>query len=116
VGGHIERGEKPLPAAKRELREEMGYAARRWVRLGEFVTDSNRGGARAHLYLALDAHRVGEPRSDDLEEQHLLTLSRRELEDALLGGQFKGLSWTTAVAMALQYLCAHRRHRIALRR
>ncbi len=31
--GHIDRGEQPLAAAKRELLEETGYTARRWRRL-----------------------------------------------------------------------------------
>jgi len=33
-GGRIERGESPEEAARRELREETGLSANRWVRLG----------------------------------------------------------------------------------
>lgn len=33
VAGRIDRGEKPLPAARRELLEETGYRARRFAKL-----------------------------------------------------------------------------------
>lgn len=34
--GRVDRGETVLHAAKRELREETGYRASRWTRIGEF--------------------------------------------------------------------------------
>jgi hypothetical protein len=58
----------------------------------------------AYLFLARGARRVAQPSADDLEEQHLLHLNRLELEAALAAGQFKLLSWTTVVALALRYL------------
>ncbi len=104
VGGYIDPGEDPLTAARRELREEMGYEAAEWISLGSYSVDANRGFATGHLFLALGAHYVGEPHSDDLEEQELLYLSRAELEDALARGEFKALSWAANVVMALQHL------------
>jgi len=104
VGGFIDPGEEPLHAAQRELREEMGCAAAEWVALGSFKVGANRGFATGHLFLALGAHRVGEPHSDDLEEQELLSLSQSEVEEALARGEFKALPWATNVALALLYL------------
>jgi len=101
VGGYLEPGEEPLAAARRELLEETGYEASEWVDLGHYVVDGNRGAGTAYLYLALGAHKVAEPDADDLEEQHLLLLSRAEIEAALAAGQFKVVAWTTAVALAL---------------
>ena len=104
VGGHVDAGERPLAAAKRELVEETGYTATRWIALGSFVANANRGGGSGHLFLALNARRKCATTADDLEEQELLQLTRQQLETALDHGEFKTLAWTTGVAMALRYL------------
>lgn len=101
IGGYMEPGEEPLAAAQRELKEETGFAAARWTLLGEFAVDANRGAGRAHFYLATGARRVADPIVDDLEEQELCHLTRREIEAALRGGEFKVLPWAAAVALAI---------------
>lgn len=101
VGGYIEPGETPLAAAQRELREETGYISEDWQSLGDYVVDPNRGIAIGHLYLARRAQQVTAIDSDDLEEQEMVFLSRNDLESALLKGEFKILSWATAVSFAL---------------
>jgi ADP-ribose pyrophosphatase len=101
IGGYLEHGEDSLATARRELLEETGHEADRWISLGSYTVDGNRGSGVGHLYLALDAHHVAEPASDDLEEQELLVLTRAEVEDALLRGEFKVMSWATVVALAL---------------
>ena len=106
VGGMLEPNETPLDAAKRELLEEMGYEASDWVNLGSHILDPNRGKATMHLFLALNAKRVAEPNSDDLEDQELLFLSRNEIENALQAGEFKILAWSAVVAMSLNHLYA----------
>jgi len=103
VGGMVEPGEDPLDTARRELREEAGFASEDWRRLGRFVVDPNRGVGMVDLFLAREAKRVAAPDSDDLEEQELLLLSRQELEAALRAGEFKVLSWAACIAMALQF-------------
>lgn len=104
VGGMIEKDEQPLEAAKRELLEEMGYKAPEWVNLGSHILDPNRGIATIHLFLALNAYKVTEPNSDDLEDQELLLMGWDDLEIAYRNGAFKILSWSAVVAMSLNFL------------
>lgn len=105
VGGYLEPNELPLAAAKRELFEEVGYTSDSWTHLGSFPVDGNRGAGTAHLYLAFDAIQATVDqtiqRSDDLEEQELVFLSREEVVNALKNKEFKVLPWVAAIALAL---------------
>lgn len=107
VGGYLEPKEDPLTCAKRELLEETGHEAKDWIRLGQYVADGNHGSGSAHLFLARNAHRVKHANADDLEEQELLFLGRKEVEAALAQGEFKVLAWATTVALALRFLDRH---------
>jgi len=102
VGGFLEPGESPLAAAQRELLEETGYEATEWTDLGCYRTDANRGVGTAYFFLARQAHCVGEPDADDLEEQELLLLTGNQVTAALDAGDFKVLPWATIVALALR--------------
>jgi ADP-ribose pyrophosphatase len=106
-GGYLEPGEDPLVAAQRELLEETGYSAPKWISLGSYAVDGNRGCGNAHLFLAIGARRVAEVNRDDLEEMHLITLAPEALRQALLAGQFKLVSWSQVHAQALLWLAAH---------
>jgi ADP-ribose pyrophosphatase len=104
VGGYLNDGENPLEAAQRELREETGYESPDWVSLGSYRVDPNRGIAMGNLFLARQARLVTTPIVDDLEEQHLILLSRAEVEQALETGEFHVMAWTAAVVLALRCL------------
>jgi ADP-ribose pyrophosphatase len=59
-----------------------------------------------HFYLARQARFVGQVESDDLEEQETLLLTRAEIADALLRGEFRLMPWMAAMALALHRLNA----------
>jgi ADP-ribose pyrophosphatase len=101
VGGYLEPGEEPLAAARRELREETGYAAAEWESLGCYRVDANRGAGLGYFFLARGAQPVTERDADDLEEQHLLLLTRAEVAAGLLRGEFKVMAWMAIMALAL---------------
>ncbi len=104
TGGYLEDGEEPLEAASRELLEETGYVAPQWIPLGRYVVDGNRGSGFANLFLARGAQWLQPVDADDLEEQEILMLNRREIEQALVDGEFRVLPWATAVALALMQI------------
>ncbi len=104
AGGYLEPGEEPLATAQRELQEEMGHSSEQWHHLGSFPVDGNHGAGTAHLFLALEATPSGPTTPDDLEEQHLVHLTKADVESALQNGEIKVLPWATAFALALLLL------------
>lgn len=61
VSGGCESGERPLALAKRELKEEAGLEAGKWVKLGAYNPQSTIVKNTTHLFLALEAHQVAKP-------------------------------------------------------
>lgn len=104
MGGMIDPGETPEQAARREMLEEMGCEAREMIFLGKYAVDANRRCGTAYLFLALDARQVAEPNSGDLEEQEIVPLTREQVRQSMLNGEFKMLSWTTTVGLGLAWL------------
>ena len=97
--GKREAGEEPLVTAKRELMEEVGATAERWLPLGEVIPSPGCYGERLYLFLARgltfgDAH---------LDEDEFLTVARiplTELVDACLSGTICDAKTVIAVLKA----------------
>ena len=104
VGGHLEPGEEPLAAAKRELREEMGCEAEEWISFGGYRANGNNGGGTGYLFLAINTRKVCEPIIDDLEDMELTELTIDEAEQKLFQGEIKVMGWVAMVAVGLLYL------------
>jgi 8-oxo-dGTP pyrophosphatase MutT (NUDIX family) len=71
-GGTVDAGESPEEAAVRELREETGYEARQWARLGAIEPNPAILTNRCHSWLALGAKKVADPDFDGNE--HCVTV------------------------------------------
>lgn len=63
IGGRMDPGEKPLAAAKRELREETGMVSNRWELL-EVYEVPGRIEWRLYYYIAHDCYEVGKQHLD----------------------------------------------------
>ena len=77
--GKLERGEDPLEAGKRELKEETGASAERYVSLGKLYPSPGYCGEIIHLYLATGLS-FGEMNPD---EDEFLEAERVPLEEAV---------------------------------
>ena len=80
-GGMVDPGEAPAQAAARELREETGYVAERWVSLGAIEPNPAIQGNRCHTFLALGccataATELDEKEDIDVEERPLAQIPR----------------------------------------
>jgi ADP-ribose pyrophosphatase len=73
--GRIDKGEKPLAAARRELLEETGYTAIRWQRILRFYASPGFVAETMNVYLA-GGLRAGtaQPEADELIQQRLVPL------------------------------------------
>ncbi|MGH9630682.1 MAG: NUDIX hydrolase, partial [Bryobacteraceae bacterium] len=84
--GRVDDGETVLSAARRELREETGYTARRWTRLASFYPSPGFLGEKMTIFLAQDL-KEGEtaPMEDERIESRWVTA--RELDGLIRAGK-----------------------------
>ena len=85
--GHIDDGEDPLTAAKRELLEETGLVAIDWEPMGSFVDNGNQRGSEGHYFLARGCMRQQDPEPVDHEEMTELYLSAHDVNAAMHDGR-----------------------------
>ena len=76
--GHIDAGEAPLAAAKRELMEETGYSARRWRPLVKYYASPGFLGETMQIYLA-EGIREGTAHPEEDEKIEVQRVPLREL-------------------------------------
>ena len=74
--GRIDPGEKPLPAAKRELLEETGYTAAHWRRIFNFYASPGFVAETMSIYLATGLRAgTAQPEEDEVIEMRWFPLS-----------------------------------------
>lgn len=103
--GKLDDGELPLTCARRELAEEAGVTARRWDKLGEYLSSPGVLTEVIHLYLAREL----EPATAGPEEHEVFEVDWLPLEKAARmassgemrdGKSLVGLFWAGAALAA----------------
>lgn len=84
--GRLDPGESPLQTAKRELREETGYRAKTWVKLGSFWPSPGYVDEKMNLFLARDLTE-GEQKPMEDERIEIRWFSKRELGSLIEAGE-----------------------------
>jgi len=82
-GGAVDPKEKPLKAAKRELREETGYTSSRWYRLGAVRPNPAILNNTCYFYLALDAKLTAKLELDEAEELEVSLHALRDIPEMI---------------------------------
>lgn len=102
--GKVEKGEDPLETGKRELKEEVGLTAKRYINLGEYYPTTGYCEEIIYMYLALGLTN-GE---QDLDENEFLSIETMPIDkavDMVLKGEIRDGKTQTAllkVAMMLK--------------
>jgi ADP-ribose pyrophosphatase len=86
--GKLDPGETPLEAAKRELKEETGYAAENWVQLVSYWPSPGFLEEKMNLFLATGLT-AGEATPMDDEQIESRWFSAAEIEEMVRDGQMQ---------------------------
>jgi 8-oxo-dGTP pyrophosphatase MutT (NUDIX family) len=96
--GIIDRGEEPLAAAVRELREETGHSASRWRSLGWVHSNPAYQNNKCHLFLAEDAVPTHALELDPGEDIVARALSPEQLGSEIREGRMRHILSLLALA------------------
>lgn len=102
--GYIENGEDPVDAARRELLEETGYVAEKFIEIGSFYQDQGCSGACNHYYVGLNCKMVIEQHLDEGEFIKFIKVSLEEVEELIDMGLIKGLNSAYAIEKGKKYV------------
>lgn len=99
ITGHLEEGEDPITAVKREL-EKTGYTSDDWIYIGSYVADAHQHVGVGHFF----STRTIEPLPDSTAKRadpRLKWVSLQELRHALVDGRLATINSAMCVSLAL---------------
>jgi ADP-ribose pyrophosphatase len=86
--GRVDKGETVLKAAKRELREETGYKAKRWTKLASFYVSPGFLAEKMTIFLAQDLTE-GEAANMEDENIDIEWFQGRKLDEMIAAGKIQ---------------------------
>jgi ADP-ribose pyrophosphatase len=104
--GRLEPGEDPLSCAARELEEEIGCRAGRFIPIASYFASVGNSNERMHIYLALDLEKTERKLEADERIQEVV-LSLEEVRDRLARQDFEDSKTIIGLREALAYLEGH---------
>jgi len=114
--GHIDPGEAPEAAARRELLEETGYGGGSWHPLGTLHPAASRFTNQVHSFLALGVTRLGKPVLEESETLRLHEIPWPEFAAALRSGALRLPEANQISSLLLVHLLAQSSDDPAIRR
>lgn len=100
--GYINPNETPLYAARRELREETGFSASNWRKLGYFYSNPTKEkGNGLHIFLARGARRTVKPQTDEMENIEICLVGISDVMRLIKTNKIKVAGSVAALLLAL---------------
>lgn len=94
--GKLEKGEDPFEAGKRELKEETGATAKKYVDLGKLYPTPGYCSEIIHMYLAMDLE-FGEQNPDEDEFLEVYKIPLSQAVEMVMNGELRDSKTQTAV-------------------
>lgn len=104
--GHVDEGEAPADAARRELLEETGYGEGQWHHLGSLFPYGSRLANRVHSFFALDVRKLAEPKLDSSENVRLHEIAWGDFAASLRDGRCPIVEGTQLGGLAILFMLA----------
>lgn len=94
---------EPLESAKRELKEETGFTAKKWTNLGRLHTSNSVTDEEGYIFLAEDLME-GESEPEDTEELIVKKVRLKDAVDMVMNGEITDSLAMTGILKAARYL------------
>jgi 8-oxo-dGTP pyrophosphatase MutT (NUDIX family) len=87
-GGLVDPGDTPKKAAARELLEETGYQAKKWLKIGVVNPNPALFNNHCHTFLAQDVNKGADPTPDQTEDIEVVLIPLADIPKLILKGKF----------------------------